>query len=30
MTLCGFARRGGVNVYTRPERVAGLASTCAS
>jgi FdhD protein len=21
MTLCGFARRGGVNVYTRPERV---------
>jgi FdhD protein len=23
MTLCGFARRGRVNVYTRPERVAG-------
>jgi FdhD protein len=22
MTLCGFARRGRVNVYTRPERVA--------
>ena len=21
MTLCGFARRGSVNVYTRPERV---------
>jgi FdhD protein len=23
LTLCGFARRGNVNVYTRPERVAG-------
>ena len=23
MTLCGFARRGGVNVYTGVERVAG-------
>ena len=23
MTLCGFARRGRVNVYTRPDRVAG-------
>ena len=23
MTLCGFARRGSVNVYTGPERVAG-------
>jgi FdhD protein len=22
MTLCGFARRGSVNVYTRPERIA--------
>jgi FdhD protein len=21
MTLCGFARRGGLNVYTRPERI---------
>jgi FdhD protein len=21
LTLCGFARRGGVNVYTRPERI---------
>jgi FdhD protein len=21
MTLCGFARRGRVNVYTRPDRV---------
>ena len=21
MTLCGFARRGNVNVYTRPERI---------
>ena len=23
LTLCGFARRGKVNVYTRPERIAG-------
>jgi FdhD protein len=23
LTLCGFARRGGINVYTRPERIAG-------
>jgi FdhD protein len=23
LTLCGFARRGGVNVYTRPERIVG-------
>jgi FdhD protein len=23
LTLCGFARRGSVNVYTRPERIAG-------
>jgi len=23
LTLCGFARRGTVNVYTRPERIAG-------
>ncbi|HET9102733.1 MAG TPA: formate dehydrogenase accessory sulfurtransferase FdhD [Solirubrobacteraceae bacterium] len=23
LTLCGFARRGSVNVYTRPERVSG-------
>ena len=23
MTLCGFARRGQINVYTRPERIAG-------
>ena len=23
LTLCGFARRGQVNVYTRPERIAG-------
>ena len=22
LTLCGFARRGGVNIYTRPERIA--------
>jgi FdhD protein len=22
MTLCGFARRGRINVYTHPERVA--------
>jgi FdhD protein len=22
LTLCGFARNGGVNVYTAPERVA--------
>ena len=22
LTLCGFARRGSVNVYTRPERIA--------
>lgn len=23
LTLCGFARRGGVNVYTHPQRIAG-------
>jgi FdhD protein len=23
LTLCGFARRGSINVYTRPERIAG-------
>ena len=23
LTLCGFARRGGINVYTRPERIMG-------
>lgn len=23
LTLCGFARRGGINVYTGPERIAG-------
>jgi FdhD protein len=23
LTLCGFARRGNVNVYTRPERISG-------
>ena len=23
LTLCGFARRGRVNVYTHPERIAG-------
>jgi FdhD protein len=23
LTLCGFARRGGINVYTRPERITG-------
>jgi FdhD protein len=22
LTLCGFARRGSLNVYTRPERIA--------
>ena len=22
LTLCGFARRGGVNVYTHPQRIA--------
>ncbi len=26
MTLCGFARRGGMNVYTRPERVSTASS----
>ncbi len=25
VTLCGFARRGSVNVYTRPERIIGAA-----
>jgi FdhD protein len=29
MTLCGFARRGSVNVYTRPERVAGAVGASA-
>jgi len=23
LTLCGFARRGRLNVYTRPERISG-------
>ena len=30
LTLCGFARRGRVNVYTRPERILGSAGSQAA